>query len=185
MASSRDVSSARSVWVRGVAAAEGHPRIDETTMRELHRRVVARSQPEIAGIYSPHPRRIVGSRTVLPNPAKVLQLMQAFGQWLEGTGRDPSVTFDARYRLSAIHPFADGNGRTARLLMNLMFLRGGYPPVAVRPEDRKAYLDALERASIANDQRSFQTFMHERLDATLDEYPSVLQEGLPPGGGIA
>jgi Fic family protein len=175
------------LWVRGMAAAENHPRIDETTVRELHRRIVARSQPEIAGIYSPHPRRIVGSRTVLPNPAKVPQLMQVFGQCLEGAGPESSVTFDAHYRLSAIHPFADGNGRTARLLMNLMLLRGGYPPVAVRPEDRRAYLDALERAPIADDQRPFQTFMHERLDATLDEYLSALQEALPSAserGGV-
>ena len=57
------------------------------------------------------------------------------------------MAFDAHFRLTAIHPFADGNGRTARLLMNLLLLRGGYPPLAVRPEDRKIYLDTLERVA--------------------------------------
>jgi Fic family protein len=47
------------------------------------------------------------------------------------------------FRLVVIHPFADGNGRAARPVMNLLLLRGGYPPVAVRPEDRKTYLDNL------------------------------------------
>jgi Fic family protein len=42
-----------------------------------------------------------------------------------------------------IHPFNDGNGRTARLLTNLILIRGGYPPVAVRPSDRPADVDAL------------------------------------------
>ena len=41
--------------------------------------------------------------------------------------------------------------------MNLVLIRGGYPPVAVRPEDRKPYLDALERASLAGDLQPFQS----------------------------
>ena len=63
--------------------------------------------------------------------------------------------------------------------MNLLLIREGYPPVAVRPEDRKTYLDALERGSLAEDLRPFQTFMHERLDSTLGEYLSALREALP------
>jgi hypothetical protein len=43
----------------------------------------------------------------------------------------------------------------------LLLIRGGYPPLAVRPEDRKTDLDALERGSINEDAQPFQTFMHE------------------------
>ena len=64
--------------------------------------------------------------------------------------------------------------------MNLMLIRGGYPPVAVGPEERKTYLDALERGSLADDLRPFQSFMHERLEATLGEYVSALRAALPP-----
>jgi Fic family protein len=64
--------------------------------------------------------------------------------------------------------------------MNLMLIRAGYPPIAVRPEDRKTYLDALERGSLAEDLLPFQTFMHRRLDATLAEYLGALHEALPP-----
>ena len=63
--------------------------------------------------------------------------------------------------------------------MNLMLIRRGYPPVAVGPEERKTYLDVLERGSLADDLRPFQSFMHERLDATLEEYVSALREALP------
>jgi len=52
--------------------------------------------------------------------------------------------------------------------------------MTVRPEDRKRYLDALERASLADDMRAFQALMHERLDATLGDYLSALREALPP-----
>src|SRR5215468_5729432 len=55
------------VWMREFAVAGAA--LGETVVSELHRRIVARSQPEIAGIYSSNPRRIAGSRAVLPNPA--------------------------------------------------------------------------------------------------------------------
>lgn len=63
--------------------------------------------------------------------------------------------------------------------MNLLLIRGGYVPLAVRPEDRKRYRDALEHGSLAEDLRPFQTFMLERLDVTLGEYLTALQEALP------
>ncbi len=163
-------------WMRGVAAQTAP--IGEHTVCELHRRILARSQPAIAGIYSQHPRRIAGSPVIFPNPLKIPQLMEEFGAWLLSAPSTPEGAFEGHFRLTAIHPFSDGNGRAARLLMNLMLIRGDYPPVAVRPEDRKTYLDALERASLADDLRPFQRFMHERLDATLAEYLSALQEAL-------
>ncbi|QGM45088.1 Fic family protein [Methylocystis heyeri] len=166
------------LWMRELAAATTP--VDENAVCELHRRIVARSQPQIAGIYSRNPRRIAGSPVVFPNPAKIPQLMEEFGAWLTTAPVTPAAAFEAHYRLTAIHPFADGNGRSARLLMNLILIRGGYPPVAVRPEDRKAYLDSLESASLADDPAPYQTFMHQRLDATLAEYLSVLREALPP-----
>jgi Fic family protein len=140
---------------------------------------VARSQPDIGGVYSTLPRRIVGSSIVLPNAAKIPQLMKDFGEWLNKAAPAPATSFNAHFRLVEIHPFSDGNGRTARLLMNLLLLQEGYPPVAVRPEDRKEYLDTLQHASMKDDLKPFQTFMHKRLDATLDEYLAALQEALP------
>jgi Fic family protein len=165
------------LWMRELAAKRNP--VDEATVRELHRRIVARSQPEIGGIYSTLPRRIAGSPVIFPNPAKIPQLMKDYGEWLGKAKSAPAASFDAHYRLVAIHPFTDGNGRTARLLMNLLLLREGYPPVAVRPEDRKAYLDTLEQASVRDDLKPFQTFMHQRLDTTLEGYLSVLEEALP------
>ena len=54
------------LWMRELAA-QTEP-VGENVVRELHRRIVARSEPEIAGIYSPHRRRIAGSPVVFPNP---------------------------------------------------------------------------------------------------------------------
>jgi Fic family protein len=165
------------LWIREVAAKAAP--INEAAVREVHRRIVARSQPEIGGICSTLPRRIAGSPVIFPNAAKIPELMKGYGEWLGSVEPVPAASFDAHFRLVAIHPFGDGNGRAARLLMNLLLLRGGYPPIAVRPEDRKTYLDALEHASIRNDLKPFQTFMHQRLDATLEDYLSALEEEPP------
>ena len=165
------------LWMRDQAATEAP--LSLATVRELHRRIVARSQPEIGGFYSPHPRRIAGSRVVFPSPAKVPDLMDEFGAWLAQAPLTAEASFDAHFRLVTIHPFSDGNGRTARLLMNLVLLRGGYPPIAVRPEDRGAYLDAIEHAQLGGSLDVFQTLMHTRLEATMDDYLAVLREALP------
>ena len=160
------------LWMRALAA--GNDALDDATVRDLHRRIVARSEPAIAGAYSRHPRRVAGSAAIFPNPAKVPELMAAFGADLARAEPLPAAAFEAHFRLTAIHPFADGNGRTARLLMNLLLLRAGYVPVAVRPEDRARYLDALERGSVAGDLGPFQALLHERLDATLADYVTAL-----------
>ncbi len=168
------------LWMRELAAT-AKP-IGEDVVCQLHRRIVARSQPGAGGVYSRLPRRIAGSPVVFPNPAKIPALMQEFAAWLQAAPPGPAAAFEAHFRLTAIHPFGDGNGRTARLLMNLLLIREGYPPIAVRPEDRKSYLDALERGSLADDLQPFQSLMHERLNAALDEYLNILQEALPEPG---
>ena len=53
---------------------------------------------------------------------------------------------DAHYGLVQIHPFVDGNGRTARLLMNLILMSFGYPPAIIPVSRREKYLKALEQA---------------------------------------
>lgn len=161
------------LWMRGVAAQPAP--VGEATVLELHRRIVARSRPDIAGAYSQHARRIAGSAAVFPNARKIPELMRALGLAIEQAPATPAAAFTAHARLTAIHPFSDGNGRTARLLMNLLLIRGGYVPVAVRPEDRKTYLDALEHGSLTGDAAPFQRFLHERLDATLADYLDALR----------
>lgn len=144
--------------------------VGEAEVCRIHALVMANSAPTVAGIYSQHQRRIVGSRVIFPNPVKIPRLMEELGAWLSDQPATPQTAFEAHFRLVAIHPFSDGNGRTARLLMNLALMRGGWPPVEIGPEQREAYLDVLERRSVTEDGQPYETFMFGRLDAALDEY---------------
>lgn len=156
--------------------------LTEGDVRNLHRLVVQRSRPDIAGRYADLARyvRTESGRHEFPSPAEIPALMGNFSKWL-GTATDtPETAFTAHRRLVDIHPFNDGNGRCARLLMNLVLIRGGYPPVSVRPEDRPAYILALQQAQAELGSESVDHLLYERLDAALGEYLSALQEAQPP-----
>lgn len=160
--------------------ARGGTPLTERAVRDLHSLVVKRSAPEIAGRYADQSRYVVTEtgRHVFPSPAEVPALMGDFAAWLSAAPDTPASAFAAHWRLVDIHPFNDGNGRTARLLMNLMLIRGGYPPVAVRPEDRPAYVHALQQAQAGKGTETFEGLLHERLDATLNDYLQALREAL-------
>jgi Fic family protein len=154
--------------------------LTEADIRQLHHLVVQRSQPAIAGRYADHGRYVLtdSGRHNFPTPAEVPALMGDFARWLAAAPDTPETAFTAHRRLVEIHPFNDGNGRTARLLMNLVLIRGGYPPVTVRPEDRLAYLRALQDAQAGRGAAAFDRLLYERLDATLREYLDAARQAL-------
>jgi Fic family protein len=146
-------------------------------IRGLHRLVVLRSQPVIAGSYADQGRYILTDigRHAFPSPAEMPALMGDFVAWLSNAADTPATAFAAHRRLVDIHPFNDGNGRTARLLMNLILIRGGYPPVAVRPQDRPTYLQTLQTAQAG---QGNEHFLYQRLDATLTEVLTALHAAI-------
>jgi cell filamentation protein, protein adenylyltransferase len=152
----------------------------EADIRSLHRLVMQRSDPDMAGSYANQGRYVETDtgRHHFPSPAEVPAQMGDYAQWLAAAPATPETAFTAHRRLVEIHPFNDGNGRTARLVMNLVLLRGGYPPVAVRPEDRPAYIGALQDAQAGRGSEIFDRLLYERLDSTLGEALSALQEAL-------
>lgn len=156
--------------------------LTEADVRNLHALVVQRSRPDIAGRYADLNRyvRTEAGRHTFPLPVEIPPLMSDFVLWLGSAPDTPETAFTAHRRLVDIHPFNDGNGRTARLLMNLVLIRGGYPPVAVRPEDRLSYIRALQRAQAGLGAEHLNALLYARLDATLEEYLSALTENENP-----
>lgn len=155
--------------------------LTESDIRNLHRLVMQRSRPDIAGRYADLARyvRTEKGRFEFPSPAEIPPLMGEFAKWLTAATDTPETSFTAHRRLVDIHPFNDGNGRIARLLMNLILIRGGYPPIAVRPEDRPIYIRALQQSQAGEGTQSFEKLLYERLDATLAEYLKLFEEVRP------
>lgn len=89
----------------------------------------------------------------------------------------------AHHGFEAVHPFADGNGRVGRLLLNLLLMRAGYPPALLLRDWRVGYLQALSRADTGN-YNPLVNLMGRAVEAGLDRYLAAcrtgqLEEALP------
>jgi Fic family protein len=146
--------------------------VTEEVILTVHEQILSAIDPENAGRYRSVPVRIAGSTAVMPNYVKVPRLMAEFAEWLRSDSAEHPATIaaEAHYRLVSIHPFVDGNGRTARLLMNLLLMHAGYPAAIVRPEDRSAYLTALETAQTGGPAAPCYACIYDAVDRSLDIY---------------
>ena len=118
------------------------------TVLELHRLVTDRILDE-PGEFRRGAVSIRGSQLQPPPAREVPALMEAWAGWCDGEGQayEPvSRAIIAHHGFLAVHPFLDGNGRTARLLLSLMLMRAGYPPALLLQEWRLGYLEALAQA---------------------------------------
>ena len=95
--------------------------------------------------------------------------MSEFSTWLQSNTDHPvKKAALAHLKFVTIHPFVDGNGRTARLLMNLILLQHGYPLTVIKNEDRATYIKALEKAQKTGNTTDFEQFVCVAVDRSLD-----------------
>lgn len=150
--------------------------ITENDILHIHNVILKGIDDDNAGHYRNVPVRISGSAVILPNPRKVPDKMQAFIAWLQQADLHPVLlAAEAHYELVTIHPFVDGNGRTARLLMNMILMMSGYPPAIIRPQDRLAYIGALEKAQLGGPKESYLKLITQAASRSLDIYLQAVQ----------
>lgn len=123
--------------------AENAP-ISEKIIKEVHS-LVLMDRPEDKGVYRRIPVRIMGAYLEPPQPWLVPEQMEHLVAGLEKNRRHP-IESAAHFHLEleGVHPFVDGNGRTGRLILNLMLMQRGYPPVDVKFADKKRYYDCFD-----------------------------------------
>lgn len=122
--------------------------ITEANIKELHRLFYYRIDASQAGKYRKQKVIITGTDFIPPAPDKIPALMKALiDNILDKRRENHPVEFAAilHRELVTIHPFIDGNGRAARLLMNLALLQAGYPVAIISPVLRRDYLDTLNK----------------------------------------
>ena len=103
--------------------------------------------------------------SVIETPMKMQELMSWYNQ--QKTVLHPvQLAAEFHHKFVLIHPFDDGNGRIARLIVNYMLLRRGYPPIIIKSADKKNYLLALNKAD-TGDLTAFITYIAEQLDWAL------------------
>lgn len=142
-----------------------HRAITEADLLLLHKLFYSQIDEAKAGAYRSKRVFISGSKFTPPAPEKVPWLMAEFVDWLNSAALHPvELAAQAHKRFVFIHPFIDGNGRVARLLMNLCLLRQGYTLAIVPPILRAEYIGLLERAH--TDDEPFVAFIADRVMET-------------------
>jgi len=113
--------------------------VSEKLIKDIHS-LVLMDRPEDKGTYRRIPVRIMGAYHEPPQPYLVPVQMEQLIAGQKETKRHP-IENAALFHLNfeGIHPFIDGNGRTGRLLLNLMLMQQGYPPIDVKFADRSRY----------------------------------------------
>jgi len=174
-------------WIEDIVKQE-RP-LTESFIRELHKLLLQKSY-EVDAITpdgKPTKRRIeIGQYKTAPNhvltkmreifrfatpeetPAKMHDLMEWFREKQASSDTKPVLlAAEFHYKFIRIHPFDDGNGRTARLLMNFVLMQYGYPPVIIKTEDKENYFNVLRLAD-AGSIEPFVNYIAENLCHSLE-----------------
>jgi len=127
--------------------------ITENYLKQIHQLVVGNDPYFDAGNYRSVGVIISGSEHTPPEPFEIPFKMQELMDWLNDNYEHENpllLSAVAHHELAKIHPFADGNGRTARLLMNLILMKKGYPICSIKRTERPRYYEAMSEADSGN-----------------------------------
>jgi Fic family protein len=141
---------------------------------ETHNLVLQKIEKDFAGRYRTGGVRIAGANYIPPNALKVNTLMEELIYWNNHSELNLIVKNAIfHHRFVWIHPFFDGNGRTVRLISNLLLMQAGFPPAIILKNDRKKYYTALNLANKGNYSKLL-LLVIQSVERSLDIYLSNL-----------
>ncbi|QIY84723.1 Fic family protein [Chryseobacterium sp. NEB161] len=144
--------------------------LKERDILNIHELVLQKIEKDFAGRFRTSGVRISGANFVPPNALKIDGYINELVDWVNTSDLDiiiKSTIF--HHRFVWIHPFFDGNGRTVRLLFNLLLMKEGFPPAIILKNDRKKYYDALNFANNGNYSK-LALLILQALERSLDIY---------------
>jgi len=164
-------------YLRDLVAKSSKITISETLIRSFHQIVMEDIEKEWAGKYRNSLVMIGGANYQPPEAIDVPKMMADLVNWVRRNSKNKlhpvELAAMLHYKLVAIHPFFDGNGRTARLIMNVILLQAGYPLVIILKNDRKRYYKVLAKAD-RGDLFPFTRFIAQAVERSFDIYLKIL-----------
>lgn len=148
----------------------------EITIRNIHQIVTAETEREWAGKYRTGNVIITGADHTPPEAIEVSKLMSDLIDFVRKNQKKLhpiELAALVHHKLVNIHPFFDGNGRTARLVMNILLMQKSYPLTIILKNDRKKYYDTLALAD-KNQPQAFVRFIAQNVERSLNLYLKIL-----------
>lgn len=150
--------------------------ISEWNIKNIHSLILKEIDNENAGRYRLENVKISGASQVPTNyikvPEEMERLINRYESWKQYHPLIRAALLHGEFVF--IHPFVDGNGRTARLLMNFEAIKNGYLPIILKADIRAKYYDALDKAMVSRDYTDFIKLIVEEENKILDQYLDVI-----------
>jgi len=151
--------------------------LSEYTIKSLHSLILKNIDDVNAGSYRKINVLISGATHRPPTNMEVSSKIETFINWYRDEAKKlHPIERACRVHVDfvGIHPFSDGNGRTARLLMNFELMKSGFPPVILKVENRLAYYEALDKAHTFDDYKPFIDLVSILIEESFEPYWFVL-----------
>lgn len=147
--------------------------ITERDILQIHALILQGIDRENAGVYRKVQVMISGAKHIPPPPYLVRKEMEDLMEWYKehkAQLHPVELSAEMHERLVSIHPFIDGNGRTSRLLMNLILLQHGYPIAILKgdAESRLRYYKALDTAQVESNKQPFKELIYENVRESIE-----------------
>ncbi|MFM2049046.1 MAG: hypothetical protein RI955_1594 [Bacteroidota bacterium] len=155
--------------------------ISERDILAVHELVMSKIEKDFAGRFRNAAVRITGANFIPPNALRVHDFIADLVEWINHEAKDVHPIAKAtmfHHRFVFIHPFFDGNGRTVRLLFNLLLMKAGFPPAIILKNDRKKYYDALKKCD-GGDYSKLLLMISQSLERSLNIYLSSHDNSYP------
>ena len=146
-------------------------------IKGLHQLILKGIDDEWAGVWRKSNVIIAGATHVPPSHIQVPEQMEALANWYSEASQNlhpVKLAAQLHSDFVKIHPFVDGNGRTARLLMNFELMKNGFPPLILPVEKRLEYYEALDRAHVEGDRDLFVNLIAGLVEQSFEPYWYVL-----------
>ncbi|GMQ57733.1 Fic family protein [Vallitalea sediminicola] len=154
--------------------------LTEWQIKNIHRLVLKGIDDANAGQYRKQNVIISGAKHIPPDYLVLKDKMNKFIKWYMSKDAKEMHPIERAARVHGdfvkIHPFIDGNGRTARLLLNLELMKSGYPPIVIKNSERMRYYEALDKAHTMGDYTDFIAIVEQEVENSLSIYLNLIDK---------
>ncbi len=146
--------------------------LDENLVKDFHEILIENIMQ--GGIYRNHDVMITGATHHHPSPNEMYVQIKSFYRDLDEKTLNPiELAAWTHAEFVRIHPFPDGNGRTARLIMNYQLMKAGFLPINIRTDDRIRYYESLDKYAADGDLTMFAELVAELEEQRIDDYLAI------------
>lgn len=150
--------------------------MSEMDIKNIHRLVLKEVDNQNAGLYRNQNVIISGAKHIPPEHFHIREQMERLIENYKSWKTYHPIIKAALLHgvFVGIHPFVDGNGRTARLLMNFEAIKNGYTPIIIKNNQKSEYHDALDKAHTESDYTDFIKLVTKAALDSLDSYLKII-----------